>query len=101
MVRTCQMFWVELRGASWRDSPSDSPAGGTAIVSECVLWPFALHRSSEQYPPAQLRSSVAKRFGSAESYLCQNLSECTQLILSGSRYQVVAVNANDEIEPRL
>lgn len=45
MVRTCQMFWVESNGASWRLNPSVSGAAGTAAVRECVLWPWKIQQS--------------------------------------------------------
>lgn len=40
--RTCQMFWVEARGASWRDNPSDGFEGDMATLTLCVRWPWTL-----------------------------------------------------------
>ena len=42
MVKMCQMFCVEFRGASWRVSPRESGGAGTGIVRACVRWPCGL-----------------------------------------------------------
>lgn len=100
------MLAATARGVHCRERPRDAVSWGTRAWSSRVRWPFADQRPRETEPPAQLRTSWAKRLGSGLSWRegalsVSYLSNGGSLWKSQSTYDGPAVNTNDEVKPRL